>query len=178
MGNSTGVQQAAQCPRRHVCSARIHIGAAREAQQILNLEQTCKAGAKPSIMDWTTFQCSRPLAGEVQKRALWLLTAMMCGCNRDPIDKIITYRVAGCTQSTAAKRILLDLLAPQAPAAAADTPPGTAAEIASQAASALAAARPRACRPAGTLSAKGNASVSWTVAGRQHLEAHWQRHAN
>ncbi len=68
--------------------------------KIFDLEQICDAGAKPSIMDWTTFQRSHPLAGDVQKRALWLLTAMMCGCSCDLTDKITTHRAAGYTQST------------------------------------------------------------------------------
>jgi len=129
--------------------------------KIFDLEQICDAGAKPSIMDWTTFQRSHPRAGDVQKRALWLLTAMMCDCSCDLADKIATYRAVGYTQSSAAERILPDIFAPRAAApmatalpTTATTAPGTVAPAATHAATAPAAARPRARRPAGTHSAR------------------------
>ena len=129
--------------------------------KIFDLEQICDAGAKPSIMAWTTFQRSHPRAGDVQKRALWLLTAMMCDCSCDLADKIATYRAVGYTQSSAAERILPDIFAPRAAApmatalpTTATTAPGTVAPAATHAATAPAAARPRARRPAGTHSAR------------------------
>lgn len=60
----------------------------------VNIKQLITADGQ-SIIDWQTFQQRHPQAGDVQRKALWLLTHLLCNKRFDFTEKVWEYERTG-----------------------------------------------------------------------------------